>query len=163
MEQEQSRESEEVKSSEPRDSDGASRAARHAARARQTWLAAARSVQEVTGLESPERAFEALDIVVSGIVRRITPSEATDFVAQLPSEYHDRWLGQPAGPDRRVTREKVMHELSTHLGLDSQRADDVLRRVGIALTDLVSEGELEQVRSQLPEGFRDILWSSASP
>jgi uncharacterized protein (DUF2267 family) len=135
--------------------------ARRAARMQQTSREAARSVQEVTGLESPEQALVALDIVVKAIVQRITPTEANDFVSQLPSEYKQRWLDLPAGPDKSITRDSVTGELARHFRFEMERADDLLRRVGMALTDLVSEGELDQVRGQLPQGFREILWSSS--
>lgn len=135
--------------------------ARHAARMRQTSREAARSVQEVTGLESPEQALVALDVVVKAIAQRITPTEAYDFVSQLPSEYKQRWLDLPAGPDKSITRASVTSELARRLGLESERADDLLCRVGMALTDLVSEGELDHARGQLPRGLREILWSSS--
>jgi uncharacterized protein (DUF2267 family) len=127
------------------------------ARAQQTSDEALRLVQVTTGLESTERAFLALDIVASALVRRVTPGEAKDMLAQLPSELRERWLDLPAGPDREVTRRSIVEELKERLSVDSDRAQELASKVGFALSVLISAGELEDLRAQLPKELRELL------
>lgn len=137
--------------------EGVRRAWTRVARAQQTTDQALRLVQMTTHLETQERAFLALDIVTSAIVRRVTAGEAKDMLSQLPSELRERWLDLPAGPDRDVTRQSVVEELRERLSVDADRADELAGEVGLALSALISEGELDHLRGQLPEGLRELL------
>lgn len=127
------------------------------ARAEQKATEALRVVQATTRLETPEQAMLALDVVASGLVRRVTPGEAKDMLAQLPSELRERWLNLPAGPDRDVTRQSIVKELATRLDIHLQAADELARSVGMALTALISEGEIDDLRHQLPKDMRELL------
>lgn len=127
------------------------------ARARQTTVEAVRLVQMTTQLATEEQALRAFDGVVSALVRRITPGEAKDLLSQLPSELRERWLDLPAGPDLHVTRQSLLVDLERRLGVDAVRAEAVARAVGLALTALISDGELDDIRGQLPEGLRELL------
>lgn len=135
------------------------RALRHAAHAEQSLHHALRIIEEETGLEGFDRALTALQVVVAGLVRRITPPEAGDFLGQLPATVRERVLasGIHSGPDRGVTRESIDAEMQDQLGLDRAEASDLVNRIGAALSRLVSPGEIEHVRGQLPEAMRSIL------
>ncbi|HLV65601.1 MAG TPA: CBS domain-containing protein [Polyangiaceae bacterium] len=134
------------------------RAQAHETRQRQTTLSAARVVQDATGLETPESALTALDILVSAIVRRLPPGEARDFISQLPSEFHDHWLDLPAGPDRSITRANIEAEIAERLALDYEGAAKLTEAVGHALERLLSAGQIAQARALLPEGgLRELL------
>ncbi|MFO7179053.1 MAG: CBS domain-containing protein [Pseudomonadota bacterium] len=138
-------------------SDPERRAQALSTRQHQTALSAARVVQDVTGLETPESALTALDILVSAIVRRIPPAEARDFISQLPSEFHEHWLDLPAGPDRSITRGNIEAELAERLGLDDASASKLAQSVGRSLERLLSAGQLAHARALLPEGLRELL------
>jgi len=99
----------------------------------------------------------ALEVVAGGIVRRLTPAEANDFIAQLPSELHHTLLELPAGPDRGLTLETIQAELARRLDVDAESAPELVRGVGVALRRLVSEGEIGDVLSQLPLELRQLL------
>ena len=131
--------------------------AKHAARAIQTLHEAARWVKDTTGLDDIVQAMTALEVVAGGIVRRLTAAEANDFIAQLPSELHDTLLDLPAGPDRGLTLETIHAELARRLDVEVERAPELARGVGIAIRHLVSEGEIDDVLSQLPPELRQIL------
>jgi uncharacterized protein (DUF2267 family) len=131
--------------------------ARHAARASQTAHEAARLVRGRTGIESDESALRALEIVAGAIVRRITAAEAGDFIAQLPSELQSSLLDLRAGPDERITLDTIAAELGAALALERDVAARLMRDVGLAIGGLVSGGEIEDVRAQLPLGMRDLL------
>jgi CBS domain-containing protein/uncharacterized protein (DUF2267 family) len=135
------------------------RSMRHAAHAEQTLYRAVQIVQEETGLMGFDRAVTALLVVVSGIVRRITPPEAGDFLSQLPAGLRERVLASvaAAGPDREVTRESIDVEMQQRLGVDRNEASELVWRVGAALARLVSPGEIHDVSGQLPEKMRAIF------
>jgi len=128
-----------------------------AARARQTKIETVRLVQMTTHLETEARALEALDAVASALVRRVTPGEAKDMLAQLPSDLRERWLDLPAGPDCEVTRQSVVRELERRLSVGPDAAESIARGVGLALSALISDGELDDLRQQLPKGLRELL------
>jgi uncharacterized protein (DUF2267 family) len=114
-------------------------------------------VQEATGLDDFAQALAALEAVVGGIVRRLPPDEASDFMAQLPSELRERLLALPPGPDRGLTLETIAVEIAKRLDVDVAVASTLAHRVGTALRYLVSPGELAHVKAQLPEALRPLL------
>jgi uncharacterized protein (DUF2267 family) len=139
----------------PKAAAGRGRASR--ARAAQTAHRAASIVCETTGLDDHVMALAALETVAGGLVRRVTAAEASDFIAQLPSELHDSLLDLPAGPDENVTTEAIHVELAKRLDLEMAEAATLARGVGEALRRLVSAGELEDMLSQLPSDMRALL------
>jgi uncharacterized protein (DUF2267 family) len=131
---------------------------RHAAHVIQTSRRAAKLVTDLTGLDDFEHAMTALEVVVGCVVRRITPSEAGDFLAQLPSELRSRVIAStPAGPDPGLTRETIEAELSKRLDLEPAHTPRLLDQLGTALEHLVSPGEMSHVRGQLPRDLQSIF------
>jgi len=123
---------------------------RHRLHADQTYRAFLRRVQRATGIEQQERALTAFEVVASAIVRRITAREAIDFTAQLPLIVRERLLECPAGPDRSIDRASIEAEMVRRLDLDRGEAAELVKKVGAALSDFVSSGELDDVDAQLP-------------
>jgi CBS domain-containing protein/uncharacterized protein (DUF2267 family) len=117
-------------------------------------------VKKFAFLESRDAAEKALEIVLAALVQRITPEEAADLIAQLPSRLHDRLVALPEGPDRRIDQTSVESALAEQLELDGEEAARVAHGVGLAIAQVVSEGELEDVRSQLPRSMHEILPSA---
>jgi len=137
---------------------------RHAARAEETYARMVHRVQMMTGLPSRELAKAAIEVVLTGIVRRITPTEAVNLVSQLPSVLHELLLDLPAGPDKYITRESIELDLSRRLDLSPDKSAQLLIDVGAALENAVSAGELEDVKGQLPKRMRAIFPAqNASP
>ena len=130
---------------------------RHAAHVIRSSHQAARWVQDNTALEDVSSAMVALEIVAGGIVRRLTAAEASDFVAQLPSELHESLLSLPAGPDPNLTLGTIHAELAARLSIEIERAPELARGVGIAIRHLISPGEIADVLSQLPRELRQLL------
>ena len=60
-------------------------------------------------------ALNAGTPVLAALVRRLTPDEAKDLTAQLPSLLQPRLRAQPAGPDKLITRETIKAELAQRL------------------------------------------------
>jgi uncharacterized protein (DUF2267 family) len=130
---------------------------RHAAHVIETSHKAARLVQDMTGLEDVDSALAALQVVAGGIVRRLTPTEANDFISQLPSELHEPLLDSIAGPDSNITPESIQAELAARLSIEINQAATIMRGVGVAIRRLVSPGEIRDVLAQLPPEMDQVL------
>jgi CBS domain-containing protein/uncharacterized protein (DUF2267 family) len=130
---------------------------RHEARAQEKFGRLLHLVQQTTGLPRRELAETALEIVLGAVIRRITPQEAEDFLAQLPSKLQERFLEVSRGPDRSIDLTSVARALAERLELGPEEAIVVARGVGTALEQVVSGGEIEDVRSQLPLGMRELF------
>lgn len=136
---------------------------RRAARAEATYGRLLSQVQAETGLGSAEEADIALEVVLTSLVRRLTAGEAKDLISQLPSLLHPALFTLPSGPDKQVTRESIEAELSRRLAVKPGRAAEILLATGATIAQNVSEGQMEDVRSQLPEAMRGIFSATTRP
>ncbi|HKQ67773.1 MAG TPA: hypothetical protein VJT73_00465, partial [Polyangiaceae bacterium] len=66
----------------------------------------------------------------------------------------------PRGPDRSVDLESVEHSFVVRLGIDAHDGPRIAQAVGMALEQIVSAGEIEDVRAHLPQELRQIFPSS---
>jgi CBS domain-containing protein len=130
---------------------------RSLARAESTYGRLLRAVQERTGLSKRQHAEAALLAALSGLVRRLMPSEAKDFIAQLPSRLQPELERHATGPDRGVTADSIRSEIEARLGVDAARAEEIVGAVLQVVSDGVSAGEIEDVRSQLPLAMKDLV------
>jgi uncharacterized protein (DUF2267 family) len=145
-----------IRISDSRVGDGRS-TERGEARARQTLQAFQSRLQKALGITDRQRALTAFDVVVSGLVRRITPNEAKDFASQLPRSIQDRLLDLPAGPDLSVTSESIVAELAKELELDHRDAARLARVVAASLADFVSIEEVADLIDQLPTDMKQLF------
>ena len=134
------------------------RAWRRWARAEQTLNQFARRLQHVLEWSDREQALLAFEIVAAALMQRLTPGEAKDFAAQLPSAISERLLELEAGPDPTVTLGFIDEEVALQLDLDLGSARQAVRRIGAALGEFVSEGEVAHMTSQLPNEMKQLLW-----
>jgi uncharacterized protein (DUF2267 family) len=134
---------------------------RREARRESTMHAFANRLMERLDLHDANDALDAFEVVAGDIVRRLMPREARAFTSQLPALMRERLLGLPPGPDRRITPRLVVEHMARRLNLDYGRAEDLVYRASQALTELVSEGELSDARSQLPADLKPLLQPAA--
>jgi CBS domain-containing protein/uncharacterized protein (DUF2267 family) len=127
------------------------------ARAVQTLRDFQERLAHVLDLDDLSVALEAFYVVASGIVRRLTPAEAHDFISQLPGLVRERLYELPPGPDRRVTLTSIDEDMAMALRLSFPSAVRLVDKVAAALPLFVSEGELEDVRAQLPWRMRKLI------
>ena len=80
-----------------------------------------------------------------------------DLIAQLPLRIGERLRGLPPGPDKSITAEGILAELSERLGVESVRAIEVLDAVVKTLDANVSAGQMQDVRHQLPKDLRSVF------
>jgi uncharacterized protein (DUF2267 family)/CBS-domain-containing membrane protein len=130
---------------------------RSAARAQATYGRMLNQLRADANLETSERAEAALEIVLGSIVQRLTPEEAKDLIAQLPSLLQPRLRVLPAGPDKTITRQTIEAELSERLGTDQSHTWQILVAVGDIVAQTVSPGQIDDVHGQLPNGLRGIF------
>jgi uncharacterized protein (DUF2267 family) len=134
---------------------------RRVARAEGTYNRLLNRVRDAAELDTPELADTAFEVVLSSLVRRLTPGEAKDLAAQLPSLLAPVIAAQPPGPDKSVTRETIEADLVRRLDLDPGRAGRILTAIGSVIVDSVSAGQMDDVRRQLPQDLRAVF--SVSP
>lgn len=130
---------------------------RSAARAEATYRRVVNQLRADTGLENSGQAETALGIVLESLVRRLTPNEAEDLIAQLPSLLQPALYALPLGPDKLITRETIEQELVRQLGVKPSSAGKLLAATGALIAETVSTGQMEDVRAQLPESLRGIF------
>ena len=130
---------------------------RSAARAEATYGRLVNQLRADTGLEKAGQAETALGIVLDSLVQRLTPGEAEDLIAQLPSLLQPALYALPLGPDKLITRETIEQELAQQLGVEPSRAAKLLAATGALIAQTVSTGQMEDVRAQLPESLREVF------
>lgn len=135
---------------------------RRRSRAAGTYGRVINVLREEVRLESTEQAEMALGIVLGALVRRLTPDEADDLLAQLPALLQERLRQLASGPDKNITRATIEAELTERLGIDDARASEILDDVGSTLNQTVSPGQMEDVRGQLPKELRAVFQPHAS-
>jgi len=103
------------------------------------------------------RAERALTVGLCMLCRRLSPDEAHQLVAQLPSMLQQGLDQCLDGPDRKVTIAAIEGELAKVLGLDAKAARSALQAVCKAVAASVTAGEIAEVRGQLPADMRELF------
>ena len=127
---------------------------RSVARAEATLRRLLNRVRVEAGLDDTDQAAAALDVVLTMLVRRLTADEANDLIAQLPSLLQPQLERHASGPDKTIDLAAMQSALGERLGIDPGRAAAVLDAVGTVIAQSVTEGQMEDVRRQLPEELR---------
>ncbi len=130
---------------------------RSATRAEATYGQLLSRLRPRTELETVEEAETVLQVILESVVRRLTPHEADDLFAQRPSLLQPAPHELPQGPDRSVTRQAIEQKMARRLEVEPERAKRLVDAVGATMAESVSVGEIEDVRSQLPEDLRTIF------
>jgi uncharacterized protein (DUF2267 family)/CBS domain containing-hemolysin-like protein len=125
-------------------------------RAEATYGRLLQAVIAATGL-ARDRSERALIIVTCMLCRRLSPGEAQDFVAQLPSMLQSQLDRCLDGPDRSVSIKAMEDELSRSLGAPAETASEIVRAVFKVLSEVVSSGQIKEVRGQLPEEMKTLF------
>lgn len=114
-------------------------------------------VQRRAGLSSPEAAFLAIGATLATLGERLAGGEVKDLASQLPPEIGE-FLFQPmAGTGEPFGLDEFFWRVSQRAGLDLEDAALQARVVIGVLCEAVSMGEIENVRSQLPEDIRQLF------
>jgi uncharacterized protein (DUF2267 family) len=133
------------------------RAGRRSARAEATYRRLLTQVQAEASLDTLDQAETVLDVVLSSLVRRLTPDEAKDLIAQLPSVLHERMRALPPGPDKLISPDSIESDLVRRLDVEPTRAAELMYAVGATIAQNVSSGQMEDVQNQLPDDLRGVF------
>jgi uncharacterized protein (DUF2267 family) len=87
---------------------------------------------------------------------RLTPHEAEDVAAELPSELADRLL-ERADSTEKFHADAFFERLGAITDTDQETARSQARVVWHVLTGIIETGELEDIRNQLPEDINSEL------
>lgn len=122
-----------------------------------------RVVMATSGEESRETAKRITGAVLRALRDRLTPEEADQAAAQLPSELQELWA-EGERPERRpikMDREEFYARVMREAGLLSRaRAHWAILGVFAALKEQISPGEAEDVFAQLPKDLKEV-WAEA--
>ncbi len=116
-----------------------------------------RKVQERLGMATEAEAMAASKSVLAATADRITQPEAKDLASQLPKELGDLVRGR-GGPVQKMDAETFIHRIQSDLDLaNEEQASEVTQAVFSVLKEAVSEGEWEDVVSQLPRELQTMF------
>lgn len=112
-----------------------------------------RSFAKASGL-SPTRALAFIELVSSLIVRRLHFTSAAEFVDRLPPRLRSQLLDLPAGPDRAITGEMCVKEVSLRFDMSGDEAKRLLKIMWESLTREESISAAADLAEVLPDDLR---------
>lgn len=130
---------------------------RRMGRAESTYGRLLNRLRSEARLKSSSEAEVLLDSVLESVLQRLTPDEAKDTIAQLPSLMHPDLRQLPPGPDKRITRQSIEERIARALGVPREQAADLLEVAGAVISQVISGGQMENIRGQLPPDLRSIF------
>lgn len=114
-------------------------------------------VRERGGIESSEQAMKASRATLMILSERLKGGEPMHLAAQLPREIGRFLHTEKAGQGRRLSVDEFVHRISELEGVDMETAREHARSVIEVLCEAVSEGEMDDVASQLPESYQRLF------
>ena len=113
------------------------------------------------GRDDPQQAYRMLRAVLMALRDRLTVEEATDLGAQLPmlirGFYYEGWNPSKTPTGERNLEAFLQHVAANLADMSDGSPEDVTRAVFAVLSQHITEGEREHVKSNLPRDVR-ALW-----
>jgi uncharacterized protein (DUF2267 family) len=110
-------------------------------------------VQHRARLSSRGEAERATRATLETLAERLTGEEAKDLAAQLPRELAEHLLHKWSEHGERFSLEEFFARVSVVEGVDVPEAIFHAQAVIAVLCEAVSQGEIDDVRAQLPAEF----------
>jgi uncharacterized protein (DUF2267 family) len=110
--------------------------------------------------ERRQQSYDALRAVLHALRDRLTVQESSDFAAQLPmlirGLYYEGWKPSkvPVRMDKEAFLERVRQQFPYRINVATE---DLVVTVLGALNEYVTEGELEDIRSIMPNDIAALL------
>ncbi len=119
-----------------------------------------KDIQAEFGWDDKEIAYDVLRAVLQTLRDRLTVAEAVDLSAQLPmlvrGIYFEGW--KPSRVPVKMNREKFFAEVEKKMEYElAYLTPDLVHGVMVALRRYISEGELEEIRDNLPKDLSNIF------
>jgi uncharacterized protein (DUF2267 family) len=112
-------------------------------------------VQRYSGFSDSE-SKDALDCTVETLAVHLTEGERKHFASQLPSELKDRALSVFA--TRITAKEDILEQVARLQNVTIDHAKNQLLSSWHAIKDAISDGEIQDVRAQLPKNTKSLLF-----
>ena len=109
------------------------------------------------GIDSIEESRQAAGVVLRALRDRLTADEAAHAAAQLPRELKELWAAgrRPVGQPLKLRRREFLERVRVDAGLRSlSQAERLTDAVFAGLKEQLSEGEAEDIVSQLPRDLK---------
>ena len=103
-----------------------------------------------------DRATVLIRAVLETLSERLTGGEADDLAAQLP-EPAKRWLTTPIEPAASFGLDEFIRRVEKRAKVTPDEAREGTQAVFMTLREAVTEGELNNVMSQLPGEFSKLV------
>ncbi|MBW3538170.1 DUF2267 domain-containing protein [Candidatus Parcubacteria bacterium] len=114
-----------------------------------------KKVQANSGFSDSE-CEQATQVFMETLSSRLTSQELKDLCSQLPQEMVD--MCEPAAGEMvKMSGEEFLERIAQRQNIDSARAKKQMHAVWLTLKEAVSEGEIRDIQSQLPEDLREML------
>lgn len=113
-------------------------------------------VQSRGRMASEDEALKATRATLEVLGQRLAGGEPRNLAAQLPEEIA-RFLGGDGGAGERFDLDEFFRRVSEREGVDLPVSVHHARAVISVLQEAVSRGEIEDVRTQLPEEFTPLF------
>ena len=114
-------------------------------------------VQHRARLGSRGEAERATRATLETLAERLVDGEARDLAAQLPPELAHFLQPPDAGIGTKLTLDEFFETVSMREGVELKKATFHARVVIGVLTEAVSQGEIKDVRVQLPAAFAQLF------
>lgn len=105
---------------------------------------------------SPERAADLTRATLLTLNERISGGEARDLASQLPQDLK-KWLVPTSGGAEAFDVEDFKRRVRERAKLSDDEAERGIRAVFAVLGEAVTSGEFDDVLSQLPSEFRELV------
>lgn len=116
-----------------------------------------RQVRNRLGLTDEAEAEAATRSVLAALADRITRDEAKDLASQLPKDFGDL-VRERSGPVQKMDMDIFVSRVQGDLDLMNRGdAERIIRGVFSVVKDAVSEGEWEDVVSQMPRDLQEMF------
>ncbi|TLP75807.1 DUF2267 domain-containing protein [Nesterenkonia sphaerica] len=118
-----------------------------------------KTVSERDGHDDREIAVQTTEVVLADLGQRLKGGEADNLAAQLPEELKGPLTEHAATEPVVDDVDDFLRRVATHLGagVDPEQARHHVAAVFATLSEAVSEGEIQNLRSQLPAGFGPLF------
>lgn len=113
------------------------------------------TVAQRVGVSSDEAVVHTR-ATLETLADRLTGGEALDLAAQLPKPLQDQ-LRPRTETAERFGLDEFLRRVCERAGVDESQARNAARAVFTTLREAVTGGEFDDIRSQLPEDFNDLV------
>ncbi len=112
-----------------------------------------KKVQQYSGFSDSE-SEGALVLFIDILAKRLNPDERMDFASQLPAELQDTVVSiDESETDETMSMQDILETIADEQNIDEDRAKKLIMAAWQTLKDAITQGEIEEIRSQLPKNM----------